>query len=69
MIEIISSKIVLNNLQQDGRRNIIEDHYDNVGNVYTYSYMADVGEDVTAKMLSRVPDVLAEAEQFYSENN
>ena len=56
---IISSIIQWDNIQIDGRHSVREVHTDDVGNVFTYDYMADVGADVNAVMLARVPDVTA----------
>lgn len=47
---IVSSVIVLDNLQTDGRRIIIEQHTDDQGIVQELSYMADATTDINAKL-------------------
>lgn len=61
MVSIVSSSIVLNNVQADGRRVVREIHEDDMGNLYMYDYMADVNMDINAKMQDRIPSVLLEA--------
>lgn len=62
MAAIISSVIVWDNFQVDGRHSVREQHTDDQGNVFTFDYMADVGTDVNAVMQARLPEVLVEAE-------
>lgn len=47
---IVSSVIVLDNLQTDGRRIIVEQHTDDQGVVQELSYMAEINTDVNAKL-------------------
>lgn len=50
MTAIVSSRIILDNTQADGRRVVIEQFTDDAGIVYQQSYMADETTDVNAKL-------------------
>lgn len=57
---IISSEIVANDLQADGRRYIRERHTDDTGAVHGAYYLAGVGTDHNAVMLARVAGIEAQ---------
>jgi hypothetical protein len=61
MATIISSAVIANNPQKDGRSVVSEQYVDDKGNVFTYDYMADAGTDLNAHLAARIPDVLADA--------
>lgn len=52
---IITSEIVEDRVQCDGRRMVQERHVDHLGRVNDVFYMATASEDVYAFMLARVP--------------
>lgn len=52
---IVTSLIVEDRVQVDGRRAIQERHVDHVGRVESVFYLAEAGADATAIMLARVP--------------
>jgi hypothetical protein len=54
---IISSAIVEDSRQSDGRRWIRERHTDQIGLVYEFAWMAASGQDATAVMTARVADI------------
>lgn len=49
---IVSSQIILNNPQSDGRIVVIEQFADDQGNTYQQSYMAGKNVDVNAKLVA-----------------
>lgn len=51
-MQIVSSEIILDNTQSDGRRVIIEQFIDDQGNVYQQSYMADVNTDIDKRLVN-----------------
>lgn len=52
---IVSSQIVEDRVQVDGRRAIQERHVDHVGRVESVFYLSEAGDNVDAIMLARVP--------------
>lgn len=68
MASIVASTYTAGNPQVDGRRQITESHTADDGNVYTYSYLADVATDIElvqserAAMLNSQLAVKAEAQ-------
>jgi len=67
---IVSSIIIANDPQADGRFAVCERHTDDHGLTHDVNYLADPGTDVNAVMLARVPslnkmliDLSAAAEQ------
>jgi hypothetical protein len=56
---IVSSQIVEDRLQSDGRRHVRERHTDNLGRVQDVVYMAESGANVTTAMNARVADLNA----------
>lgn len=50
MASIVSSQIVLRNVQIDGRYVIQEQHVDDSGNIYLIDYMADRKIDISAHL-------------------
>lgn len=62
---IVSSEIVANDLQADGRRYITERHAFSDGSIYDHYYLAAIDTDHNAAMLARVRQIevqVAEAE-------
>lgn len=62
---IVSSSIVEDRQQVDGRRAIRERHTDHAGAIHEFAYLASAGDDVSAVMASRVASIesgLASAE-------
>lgn len=59
----VTGVIDFDNPQIDGRRCIREIWTDDLGNQYTYDYMADAGTDINSKMNARSDQVLQEAMQ------
>ena len=62
---ILSSSVVVDAAQLDGRRHIIEHHTDHVGIVYPVFYLAEAGADATLPLAARaiqIVDGLREAE-------
>ncbi len=56
---IVSSIIVEDHVQQDGRRSIAERHTDQTGGVQFARYLAEVAADADATMAARVSDLNA----------
>lgn len=54
----VTGQITQDNIQIDGRHTVTEIWTDDLGNQYTFDYMADKDTDVTAKMNARYDDVL-----------
>ena len=52
---IISSQVIEDQAQKDGRRSIRERHIDHLGTYHFVQYLADVGMDINAIMLARIP--------------
>jgi hypothetical protein len=50
---IVSSQIVDDKAQVDGRRHVIEQHVDHVGGMTRVSYMAEAGADANAMLTTR----------------
>lgn len=61
-MSIVSSVITQANVQIDGRTSVRELWVDDQGNEFIYDYMADVGTDLNAIMLSRTINVEAQSE-------
>lgn len=61
-MSIVSSVITQANVQIDGRTSVRELWVDDQGNEFIYDYMADVGTDLNAIMLSRTINVDAQSE-------
>ena len=62
---IVSSEVMEDSVQVDGRRMIREKHTDDSGGEHFYSYMAESGTDEDAVLAARaawLPDYLAEQE-------
>lgn len=62
---VVSSSILEDRPQRDGRRSVRERHTDHAGRTHDVTYLAEPGDDVETVMLARVPSVntsLAEAE-------
>ena len=62
---IVASTHSVGHAQQDGRRNVTEDHTDGVGEVHRAEYLAAVGTDYAAVRNARalvIAEQLAEAE-------
>lgn len=60
MLTIVSSVIVDDSRQADGRRWIRERHTPNIGETIDVVYMADAGWDVNAIMVARVASIESE---------
>lgn len=60
----VTGSIIWNDPQIDGRHVVRELWTDDLGNEFTYDYIADVGMDINAKLAAREPQVLADAEAF-----
>lgn len=54
---IVESRIAVNDLQTDGRRNIIEIHFDDQGGEQSVNYAAEEGVDIVAKMTDRAAEI------------
>lgn len=63
----VTGVISLDNVQVDGRHAVLEVWTDDLGNNYTYSYLADVGTDTTAVLNSRQDEVLQTAIAYQSQ--
>lgn len=50
---IVSSELVIDNIQTDGRRNVIERHRDDQNNEYRFSYVADADMDLENRLAAR----------------
>lgn len=57
MASIVSSVLTLNDVQQDGRRVVIETHTDDAGNQYQISYMAEADIDPDIKLAQHASDL------------
>lgn len=57
---IVSSEIVEDRVQVDGRRSVHERHTDDQGRVHEVAYLAEAGENVTTAMNSRVAQINAQ---------
>lgn len=57
MASIVSSVLFIDDLQQDGRRVIIETHTDDSGKQYQISYMAEPDMDVNARLTQHANDL------------
>lgn len=60
---IVSSEIVSDSPQADGRRWVTERHVDHVGAVHVVTYMAEAATNVQTIMAARVPALEAGAKQ------
>jgi len=56
---IISSQIIENQVQKDGRRSVRERHIDHLGALHFIQYLANADTDVNVIMLDRVPSINA----------
>jgi len=58
---IVSSSIVEDRVQRDGRRSVRERHVDHAGETQEVAYLAEADADVNVMMAARVPvlDALA----------
>jgi len=56
-MSVVSSIIVEDRVQRDGRRSIGELHTDHVGATYYFTYLALASDDVQARMVARVADI------------
>jgi len=54
---IVSSTLILNNLQTDGRSIIREQHVDDQGNYYYFDYIADAGFDPNIRLAARAQEL------------
>lgn len=54
MVEIVSSQILWDMPQVDGRRSVREEHTSVEGEVYTIDYMAEENEDINQTLANRV---------------
>lgn len=57
---IISSQIVFDLAQADGRRHVRERHTDGLGVTHDVDYMADAGTNATTEMNNRVANIDAQ---------
>jgi hypothetical protein len=60
MASIVSSKIIADLVQRDGRHWITERHVDNAGIEHLVTYLAAVGTDAAAVMAARVAQLAAD---------
>lgn len=63
----VTGVIASDNIQRDGRRTVREIWTDDLGNQYSYDYMADVGTDVNAVMNDRMSEVLQQATDYQTQ--
>lgn len=64
-MSIVSSQVVEDHAQRDGRRAVREHHTDHLGVVHAVSYLAEAAADVQTALAARAPQitqVLADAE-------
>jgi hypothetical protein len=57
---IVQSRLVEDRAQVDGRRQVWEQHVDQLGVAHDVFYMAEKGDDAVATMQARVPLVEAQ---------
>lgn len=63
MASMVTSEIVEDSPQADGRRHVRERHVDSVGAVYRVSYLAEQPDDVEAIAAARAPLLIEQSEQ------
>ena len=56
---IISSTIIEDRSQRDGRRSVTERHVDSTGSAHDVYYLAESNTDVNVAMAARVPQITA----------
>ena len=64
-MSIVSSQVVEDRAQIDGRRDVREHHTDHLGVVHAVNYLAESGADIQAALTARAPQIaqaLADAE-------
>lgn len=64
---IVTSVIISDDVQADGRRDIRERHTDDLGDIYPAHYLGEANTDANAVMLARVPFIEAQIEEVLIE--
>lgn len=59
-MNIVSSIIVWDLPQTDGRHVVREEHADDQGNVYDFDYIAEIGMDINARLAARAIELGAQ---------